>query len=183
MKLLKILKEITIRHSNKICYVGEDETPARIIKGPVEYNQYKNEIDNYLKNTGDFFPINEREECLWYYVEFMYDKTKHWWNEHEIGFPIDENIQPEITIKPFRNNLYEKGNNVVETIVNFIRANPFQMRSTIVDMILLRQWYHISVIENAFKHIFNNGVIKKQVLNPKTNRKVWIYYLSQDKLF
>jgi len=85
MKLIHILKEITIQPNQRICYVGADETPAKIIKGPVNYLKYKNEIDTDLLNA-DWFPENERAECSWYYVEFLESKRRYWWNRDEIEF-------------------------------------------------------------------------------------------------
>ena len=90
-------------------------------------------------------------------------------------------VNNPVVLRPFKNNKWERGKNIKETIVNFIRANQYQPANIIIDNVS-SQYNHL-VVTKAITSVLNMGVMRKKVTNPNTGRKVFVYYVPQGSLF
>lgn len=187
IKLIDIIKELNVNNSRITPELVTDYWENKIYLN----QDYRKLRDKYLIKLGykyliklgsDYMDTEELIKKLSYpdLVEF-YKDLKQLYNKQQ---GINElQINPSIQWRPFKNNNFEKGKTVKETIINFIKANPYQPEIIITTNIGLRRWYHPKTVLDNLRDTLNMGIVRKQVINPTTKRKVWIYYLSQDKLF
>lgn len=179
IKLIDIIKELNVNNSRITPELVTDYWENKIYLNK-DYGRLR---DKYLiKLNLGYMGTEHLIEKLSYpdLVEFYKDLKQLYNKQQEIN---ELQINPSIQWRPFRNNNFEKGKTVKETIINFIKANPYQPEIIITTNIGLRRWYHPKVVLDNLRDTLNMGVVRKQVINPTTKRKVWIYYLSQDKLF
>lgn len=103
---------------------------------------------------------------------------------YEHGEDLNElQINNPNVMRPFKNNKWERGNNVKETIINFIRANQYQPENIIVDNVSVQSHYNSLVVARALRSVLIMGVMRRKATNPSTGRKIFVYYVPQGSLF
>lgn len=93
------------------------------------------------------------------------------------------NILNELEIKkplwrPFNNKAWEQGKNIKETIINFLKANPYQPGSVIVNNLP----YHNKFISDTISKMLKFDIKRIKVKSPITKREVFVYYIPKNNL-
>ena len=182
IKLTQLIQELGINKGvtvkDVVSYYFYNMSPGNDNK----WNEYRKICEPYCEkyDIGNYIGLYDFKKLSQQDLNKIYSQMKAIVQKHSQLNELGIN-NPSIGFKPFRNNKFEQGRNVRETIINFLRANPFQPEIVITKA--LSDIYHSKIILDNIRKILSMGVIRKQVINPYTKRKIWIYYLSQDKLF
>lgn len=122
---------------------------------------------NYIKDHPELNNI--------FYIELK--KIKNSLDEIKVNNPaIAYNNSRVDNYKPF-----ERGKNVKQTIINCLQKNQFLTEPQIIEIIFRREGMFRSAkpIQDALRYI--PEVDRKQVINPKTKKKIYVYFTEKPK--
>jgi hypothetical protein len=104
-----------------------------------------------------------------FYTELK--KIKNQLDEIKVNNPsISYNEKRVDNYKPF-----EKGKNCKQTIYNLVKANPYLTEKQVVEILVEKeQMYNPKVVLDNIR--YSPGVKRQQVVNPKTKKKIFVYF-------